>query len=190
MLKAPNPVTRETAAGLCHNVCAMVPAARDRTYCLIRCFQSIVDIVNGHFAGIRDAGGLQLLMQLLDDSDCPYGQHVAAMSALAVCALATHNKRVMVQLSVLEGVWRLIGARRELAVEALCCVCSVMMDDMFAPIFAINQLHQMSGLVTTTAQTHQSTSSPSHRSFSNSSPATPSAEPSSYPASTSVSPTF
>ena len=43
------------------------------------------------------------------------------------------------QLSVLQGAWRLIGAGRELAVEALCCVCSVMMDDALAPSPIINQ---------------------------------------------------
>ncbi len=138
LLKAPNPVTRETAAGLCHNVCALVPSARDRTPSPL-CNRTIVELIDGYFAGVRDAGGLQLLMLLLHDDDCSYGQQVAAMSALAVCALATHNKRVMLQLSVLQGAWRLIGAGRELAVEALCCVCSVMMDDALAPSPIINQ---------------------------------------------------
>lgn len=46
-----------------------------------------------------------------------------------MCAHTVKNKRLMMQLSVLEGAWRLIGAGHELAVEAICCVCALMTGD-------------------------------------------------------------
>jgi hypothetical protein len=85
------------------------------------------------FLGVRDVHGLQLLMALLMEEGSSYGEQVAAMSALAVCALSARNKRVMVHLSVLEAAWRVTTVAHELAVEATCCVCSIMMDDGFVP---------------------------------------------------------
>ena len=74
-----------------------------------------------------------MLMALLMEDGSSYGEQVAAMSALAVCALSPRNKRVMVQLCVLEAAWRVTTAAHELAVEAICCICSIMMDDGFVP---------------------------------------------------------
>jgi hypothetical protein len=133
-LKSPNPVTRQAVAGLCHNVCVMDPSARERM-CRLPFFAPICSLqIHSYCLGVRDVGGLQLLMALLMEEGSSYGEQVAAMSALAVCALSARNKRVMVQLSALEAAWRVTTAAHELAVEAICCVCSVMMDDGFVPL--------------------------------------------------------
>jgi hypothetical protein len=63
LLKVPNGITRETAAGLLHNACAMVPSACDR---------------------VREAGALPLLMALLTEEGCSYGQQVAAAAVRCV----------------------------------------------------------------------------------------------------------
>jgi hypothetical protein len=100
---------------------------------------------------VREAGGLQSLAALLTAEDGPYGQQVAAVSALAVCAKSTASKRILVDLSVLDCAWRLTNSSHELALEATCCVCSVMMDERFVSrcispgnfiaIFIIGQHH-------------------------------------------------
>ncbi len=78
---------------------------------------------------MRDLQGFPLLMQLLTADDSSYGEQVAAASVLSVCALAPKNKRVMLQLSVLESAWRLLESTHELALEVTCCVCGMMTDD-------------------------------------------------------------
>ncbi len=70
-----------------------------------------------------------MLCTLLTADDCSYGQQVAAASVLAVCSSVKKNKRVMMQLSVIEAAFRLIGCGEELTVEVTCCVCSMMTDD-------------------------------------------------------------
>ena len=66
LLKVPNGITRETAAGLIHNACAMVPSACDR---------------------VREAGALPLLMTLLTEDGCSYGQQVAAAAVRCLPSL-------------------------------------------------------------------------------------------------------
>jgi hypothetical protein len=72
-----------------------------------------------------------LLAALLTAEDGPYAQQVVAVSALAICAKSAASKRILVDLSVLDCAWRLSNSSHELALEATCCVCCVMMDERF-----------------------------------------------------------
>ncbi len=60
-----------------------------------------------------------------------------------MCAHTVRNKRVMMQLSVLEGAWRLIGAGHELAVEAVSCVCALMTGDGHVMHHAVSVLPRL-----------------------------------------------